>query len=109
MQVKSSAATDVGRHRAHNEDSYYVDDEVGLFAVADGVGGAAAGEMASRLFCEVLAEHREAFRRGLERSGSDPEVRQELLGLMERVFQRASERIYRLGDRESKYRGMATT
>ena len=49
----SAGATDVGLHRTNNEDAYCVMPEIGLFAVADGMGGAAAGEIASKYFIET--------------------------------------------------------
>ena len=47
MRSKSVGMTDVGRRRPHNEDSYVCDDDLGLYVVADGVGGNAKGEVAS--------------------------------------------------------------
>lgn len=46
-RYRSSGKTDVGRVRKHNEDAYLRDDELGLYVVADGLGGHAAGEVAS--------------------------------------------------------------
>lgn len=47
-------ATDVGRKRENNEDSFLVDESLALFAVADGMGGHAGGGIASRLAVETL-------------------------------------------------------
>src|SRR2546428_227869 len=49
MQVKSFGLTHVGRQRQHNEDSFLVEDKAKLYLVADGMGGHAAGEIASRI------------------------------------------------------------
>jgi serine/threonine protein phosphatase PrpC len=79
-----AAVTDPGRTRRHNEDSYVI--EPPLFAIADGMGGAQAGEVASRLATAALKEGRpdaggeerisdliqEANRRVYDRSSSDP-------------------------------------
>jgi protein phosphatase len=78
-------ASDTGRKRRHNEDSYVV--QPPLFAVADGMGGAQAGEVASKLAAGALEETdpgalsgpdklvqliQEANRRVFERASSDP-------------------------------------
>ncbi|WP_270887068.1 PP2C family protein-serine/threonine phosphatase [Pedococcus sp. 5OH_020] len=54
LTVRAGAATDVGRVRDHNEDSLLADRRV--FAVADGMGGHAAGEVASNIAVQTLAE-----------------------------------------------------
>jgi PPM family protein phosphatase len=54
MLLISYAATDVGRRRKHNEDAFYSDDSLGLYIVADGVGGQAKGEVASSEAVENL-------------------------------------------------------
>ena len=56
MQVKASGLTHVGRQRQHNEDSYLVEDTARLFVVADGMGGHAAGEIASRIAVDSIQE-----------------------------------------------------
>ena len=54
MRTSSQAASDVGRKRTNNEDACFADDEAGLYAVADGVGGGNSGEVASRVFVETV-------------------------------------------------------
>jgi protein phosphatase len=48
--------SDVGRKREHNEDSYLVDEDLGLYIVADGMGGHQGGDHASRMCVEVLRD-----------------------------------------------------
>ena len=54
MRVESGWISDVGRKRKSNEDNYCADDEQGLYVVADGMGGHAAGEVASEVAVETI-------------------------------------------------------
>jgi protein phosphatase len=98
--LKSSAVTDRGlsAKRPLNEDSFLADSERGIFAVADGVGGAEAGEVASQTAIEVLDE---AFRHQVP--GSDNE------DLMELAIQRANASIHQMAQDHTKFSMMATT
>jgi serine/threonine protein phosphatase PrpC len=55
MPIRCAAATDRGRVRARNEDCVHLDPALGLVAVADGMGGHRAGDVASRLAIAALA------------------------------------------------------
>ena len=60
MGVSSAAATDKGLRRSINEDSFSVREELGLFVVADGMGGHTAGEVASQAAVEGIVAFVEA-------------------------------------------------
>jgi serine/threonine protein phosphatase PrpC len=56
MKIISFGGTDQGKRRNNNEDAYLLDDEQGLYAVADGIGGSEGGEVASRIAVEEFAD-----------------------------------------------------
>jgi serine/threonine protein phosphatase PrpC/CRP-like cAMP-binding protein len=107
------AATDVGRKRVHNEDNFLVERELGLFVVADGMGGHAAGEVASAMAVQIV---RDVLRGepGLVRGDGGAGPRSEasikqLLALLEQAVQGASAVIHGEAQRDPTKRGMGTT
>jgi type VI secretion system protein ImpM len=56
LSFRSAAASDVGRVRQVNQDAYLERSEIGLWVVADGLGGHSDGEHASRMVCDALAD-----------------------------------------------------
>src|SRR6266496_1060874 len=100
LKIESNALSDRGlnERRPLNEDAFLADSTRCIFAVADGVGGAEAGEVASQTAIEVLDE---AFRHRVE--GADIE------DLMELAIQRANASIHQMAQEHAKFAMMATT
>src|ERR1051325_6811934 len=100
LTIKYSAVTDRGlsEKRPLNEDSFLADSERGIFGVANGVGGAEAGEVASQTAIEVLDE---AFRH----KDDDADIED----LMELAIQRANASIHKMAQEHVKFSMMATT
>ena len=102
MQLSVAAGTDVGRIRAGNEDNLYADadPERGLFIVADGMGGHAAGEVASEMAVQIVARDLASVRDIL---GEAP------LSQMEEALRNANRAIYERTIVEADKQGMGTT
>ena len=112
--IRFFAATDVGRVREHNEDNYLVDRKLALFIVCDGMGGHAAGEVASALAVRTVHEEIRKQRQlvddfELGTKGAGAVSARELLNLLEFAVQRACARIHEEAAADSAKRGMGTT
>jgi serine/threonine protein phosphatase PrpC len=112
--IRFFAATDVGRVRDHNEDNYLVDKKLALFIVADGMGGHAAGEVASALAVRTCHEEIRKQRQLIDdyeagAKGANAVSVREILNLLEFAVQRACARIHEEASADSSKRGMGTT
>lgn len=111
MKIVYQAVTDVGRKRKGNEDSHFVNPEQRLFVVADGMGGHAAGEVASRIavdsinefVCLTSGDEEITWPFGLDDSISYDGNR------LKTAVRYANRKVLEATKEQSEYEGMATT
>lgn len=102
-----AGATDKGRERPHNEDHYGVFPEIGLFIVADGMGGAAAGDVAARMAVEIVCEAFVDADTTWPRGASAPS--RTGLPLLVAAIERANHCVHAAAERARAWRGMGST
>ena len=109
MKVHSAGLTDIGRKRENNEDSFYNDDRVGLYIVADGMGGHRAGEVASSTVVSSVKDYMEAF----HTSPVGQEAKESNMSPAARAvchsIELANRVVYQLSQDQGSYRGMGST
>lgn len=115
LALHSSAGTHVGQRRKNNEDAYLMDDDLGLWVVADGMGGQAAGEVASQQAVETVHE---MVRRGLRPGSTAPRPTESAPPqsripsperLLESAIQAATYMVYSMAELDRTKAGMGTT
>lgn len=113
MNRRGAGLTDVGRRRVVNEDAFLCDDATGLYIVADGMGGHAAGEIASQ---ETVDTIRGMVRREEEalqvmeeaEEGSSEQLRRAIRAI-ESAIQAATYMVFGLAQHDPEHQGMGTT
>ena len=107
MNVKpnSFGLTHVGMRRSHNEDSIFLFDDIGLYIVADGMGGHAMGEVASALAVQTISE--ELF--SSNQSNSNFSLVKAVKQANSRIYQYSRERLESVGESGTLMAGMGTT
>ena len=116
MKLVSCGITDIGRKRQRNEDSYLVNDRLRLYVVADGMGGHAGGEFASKIAVSTVEE----ILKGEDRKKSDlpqktyldseiTESGADEPGRLRDAIARAGSMIVKRASEEPELRGMGTT
>jgi protein phosphatase len=111
MRYLAAAKTDVGRKRKENEDRFCLDPALGLYVVADGMGGHAAGEVASRLAVETIQEWMEKYLSGADAAlvGPAPVSASPEAGFLLSSIQLANRIILDAAKQRREYAGMGTT
>jgi len=107
FHFKIGAMTDVGKVRAVNEDNFTVEESLGLFMVADGLGGQNAGEVASKMAVETIKSHLNDEKNPLV--GEYKEEFSQDTNRMLSGIRLTNSAIYEAGQRNSEQRGMGTT
>lgn len=111
QKITARGLTDVGMKRAHNEDYFGIDEELGLYVVCDGMGGHASGEVASRIACEnIFSFVRERYQKpksDLPYAGPGLADYESLL--LSNAVQYANDRVFIEGMKDAKLEGMGTT
>jgi serine/threonine protein phosphatase PrpC len=100
FKISFAGKSDVGLKRKNNEDAFVVSPEFDFCLAADGMGGAAAGELASRFFAETATE---VF------SGSDSRTERETVDLVQKIFRLANKRILDHIAQNIQHKGMGCT
>ena len=110
MRIRYAAASDRGRVRPNNEDAFIANPALGIFAVADGMGGHAAGEVASQMAVDSLQE---AIRSASEEEKTFSEDLTTVLPSPANVLiygiRMANQKIHKSSLEKTEYRGMGTT
>jgi protein phosphatase len=109
--VRAAAVSDTGPLRKTNEDAFVCADDLGLFVVADGMGGHHAGEVASRLAVEAIAGFIQRSTGADEFSwpcGIDPTLSLDGNRLRTAIYL-ANRRVFRAAEARDDYTGMGTT
>jgi PPM family protein phosphatase len=112
--ITFAALTDVGRVREHNEDNFLVDKKLALFVVCDGMGGHAAGEVASAVAVRTLHDEIKKEQDLLHdyeagKSGAARVSKRDILNMLEFAVNRASSKVHAEAEKDSSKRGMGTT
>jgi serine/threonine protein phosphatase PrpC len=110
MRIRYAAKTDVGMKRTHNEDYFSLIEDEQLFLVADGMGGHASGEVASKMAAEVMCEF---YTRTKDDEATWPYKMDRHLSYVENRLvigiKMANQRIFEAAGRDAKFKGMGTT
>jgi serine/threonine protein phosphatase PrpC len=111
IRQRNAVQTDVGVIRDHNEDTAYADPEGDFFIVADGMGGHAAGEVASKMAVDAVMAALQGTREEIAQFARAPsdQGRRALVSSLENAVRQAHQSVYQRGAAETDKQGMGTT
>lgn len=109
MQLQVFGQSDVGKVRSHNEDCFRIDPELGLYLVCDGMGGHAAGEVASQAAATELQRYIATHRARLSAFDGTPRAAEDLADLVTQAIMHASKAVYDVAAGDRGKHGMGTT
>lgn len=109
MKTLSAGRTDVGRKRENNEDSFFIDDQVGLYIVADGMGGHRAGEVASNTVVSSVKDYMEAFHTSQVAQEANEGNMSPAATAVCHSIELANRVVYQLSQDQGSYKGMGST
>jgi serine/threonine protein phosphatase PrpC len=109
MQIEAFAVSDTGKVRKQNEDSFCIDEQLGLYVVCDGMGGHAAGEVASKTAVNAITRVIHERRAFLTKFDGSAAAIQGLCSLIQEAISEASRTVYRVASSDLGKHGMGTT
>lgn len=109
MQKEAYAQSDIGRRRQENQDAFLIDDDLGLYIVCDGMGGHAAGDVASshaiRITADIVRRQCHSIREALDR----PDGRSAAIRIATETVRETCQQLYFMATNDPELAGMGTT
>lgn len=112
MRLSAHGLSDIGRRRVSNEDAWGKDDALGVYVVCDGMGGHAAGEVASRESVDTvlgMVRREEALLKQVASGDQSADSIRRVQRTLEAAVQAATYMVFALAETEPEQRGMGTT
>ena len=111
VAIETAGITDVGQKRTGNEDAFYLDDDLKLYMVADGMGGHLAGEVASALVVDTIRDYMKRFKEegGVEEMEDPDETLSKEANRLLSSINLANKGVHQVAQSNEDYKGMGST
>lgn len=109
MRALGIGLTVRGRERVRNEDAHFVDDELGLYVVSDGIGGRTGGDLASKTTVQTIAVHLENNKAVFEEVSDESVPVKEAVEALEQAVQAACRAVFELAEEKPEVGSMGAT